>query len=203
MCGESRFGLRSSRLSPHQRHFRKDGETTSRAYSYPQLSIKNSAQAPGQFPIGTGGQYSIGADTRCLPRSPMGGLRPSWISPSTLARGGCRRRRCGGGSISGTGRVQPRSCAGGSMVEGKYYPDSLRAERLRCRCYYYDPSHYSVDSHSSSNCDRISAGEAVRSTVANRMWWPWIATVSSTVWPIAGCSNNPLAQSASASPRPT
>ncbi|MCE2996625.1 MAG: hypothetical protein LW863_13580 [Flammeovirgaceae bacterium] len=26
-------------------------------YSYPQLSIKNSAQAPGQNSIGTGGQY--------------------------------------------------------------------------------------------------------------------------------------------------
>jgi hypothetical protein len=28
------------------------------------LSFKNSTQAPGQNSIGTGGQYSIGADTR-------------------------------------------------------------------------------------------------------------------------------------------
>lgn len=34
------------------------------AYSYPQPALKTSAPAPGQYSIGRGGQYSIGADRR-------------------------------------------------------------------------------------------------------------------------------------------
>ena len=50
-----------------------------------------------------------------------------------------------------------------------------------------------IGSKNRSSCDRISAVDAVRSTVAKRMRCPWISTVSSTIWPIAGCNNNPLA----------
>jgi hypothetical protein len=39
--------------------------------------------------------------------------QPSWTSPLTSALDGCRRRRCGGGSISGTGAVQRKSYAAG------------------------------------------------------------------------------------------
>jgi hypothetical protein len=34
-----------------------------KSYSYPQLALKPPALAPGQYSIGTRGQYSIGADS--------------------------------------------------------------------------------------------------------------------------------------------
>jgi len=36
---------------------------TKNRYSYPQLLVVRSAKAPGQYSIGTGGQYSLGANT--------------------------------------------------------------------------------------------------------------------------------------------
>lgn len=70
----------------------------------------------------------------------------------------------------------------------------------RCR---YDRGNNCPSAQSCSKRDRISAGDAFKSTVANRIWCPWITTLSSTASPIAGCSSTPLAQSASLSPRPT
>nr|WP_181374825.1 hypothetical protein [Polaromonas sp. H6N] len=42
---------------------------TAARYSYPQLGFKKPALAPGQFGIGTAGQYSIGAN-KLLDRFP-------------------------------------------------------------------------------------------------------------------------------------
>ena len=70
-------------------------------------------------------QTALNATLRYCPvlaTEPRDGSRPLSISRSTLARGGCRRRRCGGGSTKGTGRAQRRSCSGGFMVEGRYCP---------------------------------------------------------------------------------
>jgi hypothetical protein len=67
-------------------------------------------------------QTALAATLRYCPvlaTEPKGGSRPSWTSRSTLALGGCRRRRCGGGSISGTGLPLRRNCADGSMAAGK------------------------------------------------------------------------------------
>ena len=36
---------------------------TKNRYSYPQLAVVRSAKAPGQYSIGTGGQYSFGRNT--------------------------------------------------------------------------------------------------------------------------------------------
>lgn len=59
------------------------------------------------------------AIARCLPLNPKGDFRPSWTSPSTLAQGGCRRRRYGGASTSGTGRARHVSYCAGSMQEAR------------------------------------------------------------------------------------
>ena len=69
--------------------------------------------------------------------------------------------------------------------------------------YFCESDGGDAGSQNRNNCSRISAGVAVRFTVENRIGCPWITTVSSTIWSIAGCNNNPLAKSASASPRPT
>jgi hypothetical protein len=49
-------------------HSRKPSEKElpkpAKRYSYPQLAFKLPALAPGQYSIGTRGQYSIGADTQ-------------------------------------------------------------------------------------------------------------------------------------------
>nr|WP_096198096.1 hypothetical protein [Enterobacter cloacae] len=42
---------------------RKTDNEASTRYSYPQLTQFKSAKAPGQNSIGTGGQFSIGANT--------------------------------------------------------------------------------------------------------------------------------------------
>jgi len=58
-------------------------------------------------------------------------FRPSWTSPSTLAQGGCGRRRYGGASTSVIGQQLLQSYADGSMEAGKCCRGSSIAERPR------------------------------------------------------------------------
>lgn len=53
------------------------------------------------------------ATARCRPRSQRGDWGPSLTLRSTSARDGCRHRRCGGESTSGTGSLQGRNCGAG------------------------------------------------------------------------------------------
>src|SRR5690606_18195370 len=64
--------------------------------------------------------------------------RPSWISPSTSALAGCRRRPCGGGSTSGTGSPPRVSCGGGCMAGGGYCQGWWRDEKPK-PCSYKSP----------------------------------------------------------------
>ena len=50
-------------MNSHKQPNQKESTTTAKSYSYPQLTFKKSALAPGQDSIGTGGQDSIGANS--------------------------------------------------------------------------------------------------------------------------------------------
>jgi hypothetical protein len=49
-------------FNPSGKPNEEESEKPANRYSYPQLAFKLPALAPGQTSIGTGGQYSIGAD---------------------------------------------------------------------------------------------------------------------------------------------
>jgi hypothetical protein len=49
--------------NPTEKPNEKEPAKPASRYSYPQLAFKLPALAPGQNSIGTGGQYSIGADS--------------------------------------------------------------------------------------------------------------------------------------------
>jgi hypothetical protein len=49
-------------FNPTEKPNEKESAKPASRYSYPQLAFKLPALAPGQNSIGTGGQYSIGAD---------------------------------------------------------------------------------------------------------------------------------------------
>jgi hypothetical protein len=63
----SSFGLRPTQFAieftPTGKPNEKEPAKSASRYSYPQLAFKLPALAPGQNSIGTGGHYSIGADT--------------------------------------------------------------------------------------------------------------------------------------------
>ncbi len=71
------------------------------------------------------------------------------------------------------------------QVEGFDVP---RVCALHCdwSALMFAPPYLIAGWHKRSNCDRISSGDAVRSTVANRMPCPCMTTVSSTVSPTEG-----------------
>ena len=50
-------------FNPPEQPNEKEPAKPANRYSYPQLAFKLPTLAPGQNSIGTGGQYSIGADT--------------------------------------------------------------------------------------------------------------------------------------------
>jgi hypothetical protein len=50
-------------INPEGKPNEKESVKPANRCSYPQLAFKLPALAPGQNSIGTGGQYSIGADT--------------------------------------------------------------------------------------------------------------------------------------------
>jgi hypothetical protein len=50
-------------INPGRNPIERKSAKPANRYSYPQLALKLPALAPGQTSIGTGGQYSIGADT--------------------------------------------------------------------------------------------------------------------------------------------
>jgi hypothetical protein len=49
-------------INPGRKPIEGESAKPANRYSYPQLAFKPPALAPGQNSIGTGGQYSIGAD---------------------------------------------------------------------------------------------------------------------------------------------
>jgi polar amino acid transport system ATP-binding protein len=49
-------------INPSRKPIEKESAEPAKSYSYPQLAFKLPALAPGQNSIGTGGQYSIGAN---------------------------------------------------------------------------------------------------------------------------------------------
>ena len=63
----SSFGLRPTQLAidvqSHRKPNEKEPAKPASRYSYPQLAFKLPTLVPGQNSIGTGDQYSIGADT--------------------------------------------------------------------------------------------------------------------------------------------
>jgi hypothetical protein len=61
----SGYALRSlpSKFNPTEKPNEKVTAKPASRYSYPQLAFKLPTLAPGQNSIGTGGQYSIGADS--------------------------------------------------------------------------------------------------------------------------------------------
>lgn len=74
------------------------------------------------------------AIARFWPPNRRRGWRPSWISPSTSARGGCRRRRCGGESISGTGQPPRPGLRRWVYGGGKCCRDSSLGTERSARC---------------------------------------------------------------------
>jgi hypothetical protein len=75
----SSFGLRPTQLAIDVQSTRKPNEKVTAKpasrYSYPQLAFKLPTLAPGQNSIGTGGQYSIGADSPTGEWSPQDACR--------------------------------------------------------------------------------------------------------------------------------
>jgi hypothetical protein len=49
-------------INPGRKPIERESAKPANRYSYPQMAFKPPALAPGQNSIGTGGQYSIGAD---------------------------------------------------------------------------------------------------------------------------------------------
>ena len=62
-------------INPEGKPNEKESVKPANRYSYPQLAFKLPALAPGQNSIGTGGQYSIGADS-VNTQSRKNGFRP-------------------------------------------------------------------------------------------------------------------------------
>jgi hypothetical protein len=53
-------------INPGRNPIERKSAKPANRYSYPQLAFKLPALAPGQTSIGTGGQYSIGANTSAM-----------------------------------------------------------------------------------------------------------------------------------------
>jgi hypothetical protein len=68
-------------MNSHQQPIQKESTKPAKSYSYPELTFKKSALAPGQNSIGTGDQYSIGADSQ-----PFSSMRPAGIVTCDTAR---------------------------------------------------------------------------------------------------------------------
>jgi hypothetical protein len=107
-------------INPGRNPIERKSAKPANRYSYPQLAFKLPALAPGQTSIGTGGQYSIGANSPNLQRKEI---------PTAFIAGLSLR----GYFFSSSWAVVSWYCANGDIVAMRPTSGSVQAKPLNMR----------------------------------------------------------------------